>query len=70
MLKKLLTFNETSVDLMLGELLLEFGTNCFVVNGNFPERVLSLIGVENGDRISDNNYKDNYNFKYTLIRGE
>ncbi|WP_244987894.1 delta 1-pyrroline-5-carboxylate synthetase [Methanobrevibacter arboriphilus] len=68
--KKLLTFNETSVDLMLGELLLEFGTNCFVVNGNFPERVLSLIEVENSDRISDNNYKDNYNFKYTLIRGE
>jgi len=67
--KKLLSFDETSVDLMLGELLLKFGTNCFVVNGNFPERVLSLIEAENGDKIS-NNYKDNYNFKYTLIKGE
>ncbi|MDR0900675.1 MAG: delta 1-pyrroline-5-carboxylate synthetase [Methanobrevibacter sp.] len=58
--KKLLTFNETSVDLMLGKLLLEFGMNCFVVNGNFPERVLSLI----------NETTDDYNFPYTLIRGE
>ncbi|RBQ23382.1 hypothetical protein ALNOE001_09570 [Candidatus Methanobinarius endosymbioticus] len=68
--KKLLTFNETSVDLMLGELLLKFGTNCFVVNGNFSERVLSLIEVENNNKIDINNYKNNYNFKYTLIRGE
>jgi len=58
--KKLLNFDETSVDLMLAELLLEFGANCFVVNGNYSERVLSII----------NNNTDTYNFKYTLIRGE
>ncbi|KZX15519.1 uridylate kinase [Methanobrevibacter cuticularis] len=58
--KKLLTFNETSVDLMLGELLLKFGMNCFVVNGNFPERVLSLI--------KDSEY--DHDFQYTYIRGE
>lgn len=68
--KKLLTFDETSVDLMLGELLAKFGTNCFVVNGNFPERVLSLIKGNTDSKINDNNYNANYNFKYTLIRGE
>lgn len=68
--KKLLTFDETSVDLMLGDILLQFGTNCFVVNGNFPERVLSLIKGENNNKIASNNYKNNYNFKYTFIRGE
>jgi len=68
--KKLLTFDETSVDLMLPELLAKFGTNCFVVNGNFPERVLSLIEANTDSRITDNNYNNNYNFKYTLIRGE
>jgi 5-(aminomethyl)-3-furanmethanol phosphate kinase len=68
--KKLLTFDETSVDLMIGELLLNFGINCFVVNGNFPERVLSLIEVENDDKMNNDNYKSSYNFKYTLIRGE
>ena len=67
--KKLLTFDETSVDLMLGEFLLKFGTNCFVVNGNFPERVLSLIEDNSNSQLGNNNYK-NYNFRYTLIRGE
>jgi aspartokinase-like uncharacterized kinase len=58
--KNLLNFDETSVDLMLAELLLEFGSNCFVVNGNYPERVMSII--------SDNT--DVYNFQYTYIRGD
>ncbi|WP_365907203.1 delta 1-pyrroline-5-carboxylate synthetase [uncultured Methanobrevibacter sp.] len=58
--KKLLTFDETSIDLMLPSLLLEFGSNCFVVNGKYPERVLSLI---------DDNI-DNYNFDYTQIIGD
>ena len=42
------------------DLLLRFGTNCYVVNGKFPERVLSLI---------DDNIND-YNFDYTLIIGD
>ena len=58
--KTLLTFPETSVDVMLPSLLLEFGTNCYVVNGKYPERVLSLL---------DDNIND-YNFDYTQIIGE
>lgn len=58
--KKLLTFDESSIDLMLPSLLIEFGTNCYVVNGMYPERVLSLI---------DDNI-DDYNFKYTQIIGD
>ena len=58
--KKLLTFNESSIDVMLPSLLLKFGTNCYVVNGKYPERVLSLI---------DDNIND-YNFDYTLITGD
>ena len=57
---KLLTFQESSIDVMLPSLLLKFGTNCYVVNGKFPERVLSLI---------DDNIND-YNFDYTKIIGE
>ena len=57
---KLLTFQESSIDVMLPSLLLEFGTNCYVVNGKCPERVLSLI---------DDNIND-YNFDYTQIIGE
>ncbi|MCL2687899.1 MAG: delta 1-pyrroline-5-carboxylate synthetase [Methanobrevibacter sp.] len=78
--KKLLTFEETSVDLMLGELLLKFGMNCFVTNGNFPERVLSLIEGNSNSEITNHNFnestdsynneKNSYNFKYTLIQGE
>ena len=56
----LLTFQESSIDVMLPSLLLEFGANCYVVNGKFPERVLSLI---------DDNIND-YNFDYTKIIGE
>ena len=57
---KLLTFQESSIDVMLPSLLLKFVTNCYVVNGKFPERVLSLI---------DDNIND-YNFDYTKIIGE
>ena len=57
---KLLTFQESSIDVMLPSLLLRFGTNCYVVNGKYPERVLSLI---------DDNIND-YNFDYTLIIGD
>lgn len=56
----LLTFDETSIDLMLPSLLLEFGTNCYVVNGKYPERVLSII----------DNSIDTYDFYYTKILGE
>lgn len=56
----LLTFQESSIDAMLPTLLLRFGTDCYVVNGKFPERVLSLID----DSIND------YNFDYTQIIGE
>lgn len=56
----LLTFQESSIDVMLPSLLLEFGTNCYVVNGKCPERVLSLI---------DDNIND-YNFDYTQIIGD
>jgi aspartokinase-like uncharacterized kinase len=58
--KNLLSFEESSIDLMLPNLLVKFGTDCFVVNGNFPERVLSIIKSD----------KTNYNFKYTYIRGD
>ncbi|MBQ2635890.1 MAG: delta 1-pyrroline-5-carboxylate synthetase [Methanobrevibacter sp.] len=56
----LLTFQESSIDVMLPSLLLEFGTDCYVVNGKYPERVLSLI---------DDNVND-YNLDYTNIIGE
>ena len=56
----LLTFQESSIDVMLPSLLLKFGSDCYVVNGKFPERVLSLIE----DNIND------YNFDYTKIIGE
>ena len=58
--KTLLTFQESSIDVMLPSLLLEFGTDCYVVNGKYPERVLSLID----DTIND------YNFDYTQITGD
>ena len=58
--KTLLTFQESSIDVMLPSLLLEFGSDCYVVNGKYPERVLSLI---------DDNIND-YNFDYTLIIGD
>ena len=58
--KNLLTFKESSVDEMLPSLLLEFGTICYVVNGKYPERVLSII---------DDNV-DDYDFDYTIIIGD
>ena len=58
--KTMLTFQESSVDVMLPTLLLRFGTDCYVVNGKYPERVLSLI---------DESIKD-YNFDYTHIIGD
>ncbi len=58
--KTLLTFQESSIDVMLPSLLLEFGSDCYVVNGKYPERILSLID----DSIND------YNFDYTHIIGD
>lgn len=58
--KTLLTFQVSSIDVMLPSLLLRYGTNCYVVNGKYPERVLSLI---------DDNIND-YNFDYTQITGD
>lgn len=58
--KTLLTFQESSIDVMLPSLLLRYGTDCYVVNGKYPERVLSLI---------DDNIND-YNFDYTQITGD
>ena len=58
--KTLLTFQESSIDVMLPSLLLEFGTDCYVVNGKYPEWVLSLI---------DDNV-NHYNFNYTKIIGD
>ena len=58
--KTILTFQESSNDVMLPSLLLRYGTNCYVVNGKYPERVLSLI---------DDNIND-YNFDYTQITGD
>ena len=56
--KKLLDFGETSVDEVLGELLIRFKLNCYVINGKYPERVISIIDA--------NNIKKT---KYTLIGG-
>lgn len=59
---KLLTFDESSIDLMLPTLLIEYGLNCYVVNGEYPERVLSIMADEmnNGD----------CSFEYTFIHNE
>ena len=56
----MLTFQESSIDAMLPTLLIRYGTDCYVVNGKYPERVMSLI---------DDNIND-YNFDYTQIIGE
>jgi 5-(aminomethyl)-3-furanmethanol phosphate kinase len=53
--KKLLNFGETSVDEFLPELLIRYQSDCFVVNGKYPERVLSIIRGKSS--------------KYTLIGG-
>ncbi|BDZ69507.1 delta 1-pyrroline-5-carboxylate synthetase [Methanobacterium petrolearium] len=41
--KKLLTFGETSLDESFAELLLEYKTSSYVVNGKHPERALSIL---------------------------
>ena len=56
--KKLLDFGETSVDEFLAKFLLQYETSCYVVNGKYPERVLSII--------EDKSDEDNI---YTLIGG-
>jgi hypothetical protein len=56
--KKLLDFGETSVDEVLGELLIRYKLNCYVINGKHPERVISIIDANNVDKT-----------KYTLIGG-
>jgi aspartokinase-like uncharacterized kinase len=53
--KKLLTFGETSVDENLPELLLKYKLNCYVVNGKYPKRAISII--------------DGKSSKYTFIGG-
>jgi len=53
--KKLLTFGETSVDENLPELLLKYGLDCYVVNGKYPKRAISIIEGKNS--------------KYTFIGG-
>ena len=55
---ELLTFDESSVDLMLPALLIEHGLDCYVVNGEYPERALSIMN--NGD----------CSFEYTFIHNE
>ncbi len=53
--KKLLNFGETSVDEFLPELLLRYKSDCYVVNGKYPDRVISIINGKSS--------------KYTLIGG-
>ncbi len=53
--KKLLNFGETSVDQFLPELLLGYESDCYVVNGKHPDRVISII--------------EGRSSKYTLIGG-
>ncbi len=53
--KKLLNFGETSVDEFLPELLIRYQSECYVVNGKYPERILSIIKGKSS--------------KYTLIGG-
>jgi len=52
---KLLNFGETSVDEFLPELLIRYQSECYVVNGKYPERILSIIKGKSS--------------KYTLIGG-
>ena len=55
---KLLTFDESSIDLMLPTLLIEYGLDCYVVNGECPERVLSIMNNED------------CSFEYTFIHND
>lgn len=45
-------FSETSVDLMLPKMLINYKMNCIVANGNFSDRIISII--ENYNIISIN----------------
>ena len=56
---ELLTFEESSIDLSLPALLIKYGLDCYVVNGKYPERVLSIVDEDN-----DNSF--NYTFIDTL----
>ena len=56
---ELLTFDESSIDLMLPTLLIEYGLDSYVVNGKYPERVLSIM-----------NDDDDCSFEYTFIHNE
>lgn len=56
--KKLLDFGETSVDEFLAGLLLKYRSSCYVINGKYPGRVLSVIEG-----------KSDEDTKYTLIGG-
>ena len=53
-------FDESSIDLMLPTLLIEYGLDCYVVNGEYPERVLSIMNNENNED----------SFEYTFIHNE
>ena len=53
--KKLLNFGETSVDEFLPELLIRYQSECYIANGKYPERILSIIKGKSS--------------KYTLIGG-
>ena len=59
---KLLTFDESSIDLMLPTLLMKYGLNCYVVNGEYPERVLSII--------NEDDVNLDKSFEYTFIHNE
>ena len=59
---KLLTFDESSIDLMLPTLLIEYGLDCYVVNGEYPQRVLSIIENKAADLEGS--------FEYTFIHNE
>ena len=59
---ELLTFDESSIDLMLPTLLIEYGLDCYVVNGEYPERVLAIIQSD-GEIAEDS-------FEYTFIHNE
>ena len=57
---KLLTFDESSIDLMLPTLFIKYVLDCYVVNGEYPERVLSIMNNENSED----------SFEYTFIHNE
>jgi pentatricopeptide repeat protein len=47
---------------MLPTLLIEYGLNCYVVNGEYPERVLSIM--------ADEMKNEGCSFEYTFIHNE